>query len=102
MIRETKIPPSNAASAIPSHNGGSGIGKGLSCWSCWSCIVLVGWLVGFVNCWFDDLHQVIHQEVDSEFVAFAFGVSKFVQHDFIAILNDDLPLAFATHDHTWI
>jgi hypothetical protein len=49
-----------------------------------------------------DLGQVIHQEVDSEFVAFAFGVSEFVQHDFIAILNDYLPLAFATHYHTWI
>ncbi len=61
----------------------------------WFWLVLVG--LGLY-----DLGQVIHQEVDSEFVAFAFGVSKFVQHDFIAILNDYLPLAFATHYHTWI
>ena len=76
---------------------GEDLGEECDCfhvgWFCW--LVLVG--LGLY-----DLGQVIHQEVDSEFVAFAFGVSKFVQHDFIAILNDYLPLAFATHYHTWI
>ena len=92
------MPPNNAARHMPSHQGGSGMKNGLSC----CCSVLSFSFICLVGCWFDDLHQVIHQEVDSAFVAFAFGVSKFVQYDFIAILNDDLPLAFATHDHTWI
>ena len=35
------MPPSNAASAIPSHMGGSGIGKGLSACSSIYPLVLV-------------------------------------------------------------
>ena len=42
MIKETKMPPSNAASAMPSHIGGSGMKNGFSvCSGCSSIYPLV-------------------------------------------------------------
>ena len=58
MIKETKMPPSNAARHMPSHQGGSGMKNGLSCCSSmypvvlsfsnlYDFICLVGWLENY-------------------------------------------------------